>query len=156
MFGNFAPISWKSHKQLVAALSSTEAEYMAMVEATKEALHLLPLLASLDLPQGDTTNPYVDNQSAVALAKNTDKRHNWSKHIDLRYHFIRQHTDTVYTYIDTNNNLADEFTKPFEESAHMRHRDMLFQLEGHVNIQAYKHALVVLQHMHGLIIYPCT
>ncbi|XP_067950238.1 uncharacterized protein [Watersipora subatra] len=117
--GSSAPISWKSHKPTAVALLSTEAEYIAMVEATKEAIHLRQLLNSLNMQQDNSTTVYVDNQSAIALAKNTDKHHSRSKHVNIRYHFIRLQTDVVYTYINTNNNMADIFTKPLDRVAHM-------------------------------------
>jgi transposase InsO family protein len=128
--GKSAPISWKSHKQPVVALSSSEAEYMAMVEATKEAIHLRQLLTSFDMAQDKSTNVYVDNQSAIALAQNTSKHHNRSKHIDIRYHFLRLQTDVVYTYVETKKNLADILTKPLDRIAHTQQSNMLFQLEG--------------------------
>ena len=128
--GESAPISWKSHKQPVVALSSSEAEYMAMVEATKEALYLRQLLVPLKMTQDQPTTLRVDNQSAIALATNTAKHHSRSKHIDIRYHFIRLQTDVVYAYVETKSNLADIFTKPLDKIAHTQQTRELLKLEG--------------------------
>ena len=123
------PVSWKSHKQPTVALSSTEAEYMAITEGAKEALYLRQLCKSVDMSQLDPTTIYVDNQSAIALAKNTAGQHNRTKHIDIRYHFIRQQTDITYRYLDSKSNLADILTKPLDKVAHANHVRKL-QLEG--------------------------
>ena len=79
-------ISWKSRLQKVVALSTTEAEYMALTEAVKEAIWLKGLAEELGFPQG-TVEVYSDSQSAIALAKNA-VHHEQTKHIDIRLHFI--------------------------------------------------------------------
>ena len=65
-----ASISWRTRKQPTVALSSCEAEYMALAEATKEALHLRHLTDSLGMPQSNPTTVFCDNQGALALSKN--------------------------------------------------------------------------------------
>jgi hypothetical protein len=123
------PISWKSRKQPTVALSSSEAEYMAITEGTKEALYLRQLCISLGLLQSDTTTIHVDNQSAIALANNTAGNHSRTKHIDIRYHFIRQQTDITYVHVDSKSNLADILTKPLDRIAHCNQTHKLL-LEG--------------------------
>ena len=84
-----APISWQSRQQVSVALSSMEAEHMAACAAAQEALWLRMLLADLGV---DITNPVSlkeDNQAAIASSKNPDD-HKRSKHIDIRYHFVRE------------------------------------------------------------------
>jgi len=82
-------ISWKSKKQPVVALSSTEAEYIGRAEATREAIWLQRLLH--ELTQSDKpTNPqllFVDNQVAIKLTENS-RFHERTKHIDIKYHFV--------------------------------------------------------------------
>ncbi|KAG7633109.1 Reverse transcriptase RNA-dependent DNA polymerase [Arabidopsis suecica] len=80
-------ISWKSKLLKVVALSTTEAEYMALTEAVKEALWLKGLANELGFPQR-YVEVHCDSQSAIALAKNSVHHEN-TKHIDIRLHFIR-------------------------------------------------------------------
>ncbi|KMQ81787.1 integrase core domain protein [Lasius niger] len=69
-------------------MSSTEAEYMALSESTKEAIHLKRFLSEI-LGQQQTMIIYNDNQSAGQLCKNPIF-HNRTKHVDIRHHFIRE------------------------------------------------------------------
>lgn len=69
------------------ALSSTEAEYIALTQATKEAIWLRFLLEELGFKQEGTTRIHEDNQSAIAIAKNPIQ-HARTKHIDIQYHFV--------------------------------------------------------------------
>jgi hypothetical protein len=109
------PISWCSQKQKGVALSSCEAEYIAASTAACQALWLGRLLA--DLMKKKKVEPVVlrvDNQSAISLSKNP-VLHERSKHIDTRYHFIRDHVDAGridVQYVCTNEQLADILTKP--------------------------------------------
>jgi len=109
-----SPISWKSKKQQCTALSSCEAEYIALSSATQEAIFLLRALNNFDNKcKYDSCILYGDNQGAIALAKNPIK-HQRTKHIDIRYHFIREHItkgEIVLDYVPTDQNIADVFTK---------------------------------------------
>lgn len=84
-----AVISWSSRRQRDTALSSAEAEYMALCEAVKEAIWLRRLLADLGEPQNDATVIYVDSESAIAISK-TPAGRTRTRHINVRYHFIRE------------------------------------------------------------------
>ncbi|KAH9112109.1 hypothetical protein AeMF1_013507 [Aphanomyces euteiches] len=112
-------VSWKSRKQRTVALSSTEAEYMGLSEASQEAVWMKRLL--LDLGEVDIRTPIVvweDNQGSIALAKNP-QHHNPTKHIDIRYHFARekvQDQDIALKYCPTQNMIADIFTKALPAS----------------------------------------
>ena len=76
-------VSWKSKKQRTVALSSTEAEYRALSEATQEAVWLKAFLCELGEMSSDTAvKIYEDNQGSIALAKNP-QYHNRTKHIDI-------------------------------------------------------------------------
>ncbi|OWY94389.1 Retrovirus-related pol Polyprotein [Phytophthora megakarya] len=89
-----APVVWRSTSQKTVALSSTEAEYMA-------------------LKQVDSTVIYEDNQGAMVLAKNVGYQAR-TKHIDIRYHFIREKVSTgeiELGYEESKNQLADFLTK---------------------------------------------
>ena len=83
-------MSWGSKLQKVVALSSTESEYMAIGHAVQEGLYLqMPQIEmGIDAEEGGTLL-LVDNQSAIKLAINP-VFHKRSKHIAIRYHFIRE------------------------------------------------------------------
>lgn len=82
-----AAVSWVSKLQKIVALSTTEAEYIAATEACKEMLWIQRFLGELGIKQ-DKYVLYCDSQSAIHLAKNP-AFHSRTKHIDLRYHWIR-------------------------------------------------------------------
>jgi transposase InsO family protein len=105
-------VSWQSKLQKCVALSSTEAEYIAATEAAKELLWLKRFVIELGFDQGK----YVllcDNQSAIHLCKNASL-HFKSKHVDVRYHWIRDvlHKKEIYVEkVHTDDNGADMLTK---------------------------------------------
>jgi hypothetical protein len=121
------PISWKTRKQPSVALSSCEAEYMALAEATKEALHLrnycMHIISELQL-----ITIYCDSQAAISLTKDNAK-HSRTKHIDVRYHFIKEQKEIQYVYTPTEENLADYLTKPLGYDKH-RFSNQQLQIEG--------------------------
>uniref|UniRef100_A0A2N9HWT1 Integrase catalytic domain-containing protein n=1 Tax=Fagus sylvatica TaxID=28930 RepID=A0A2N9HWT1_FAGSY len=107
------PICWKSTLQSIVAMSTTEAEYMAVAEAAKEALWLKGLVKELGLNQGGV-QMHCDSQSAIYLAKN-QVYHARTKHIDVRFHKIRELIvtgDIVLEKVHTSENAADMLTKP--------------------------------------------
>ena len=74
-------------KQEVIALSTTEAKYVAITHATKEALWLRTLIKELFGEIKGPTTLYSDNQSTIALTKD-HQHHMCMKHIDIRFHFV--------------------------------------------------------------------
>jgi len=80
-------ISWKSRKQATVALSSCEAEYIALAATVQEGIYLVQLLNDIGIRQ-ESILIYEDNQGTMALAQNPVK-HQRSKHIDVRHHFLR-------------------------------------------------------------------
>eukprot|EP00794_Sanderia_malayensis_P011707 gene11707-biopygen9383 len=109
-----ATISWKSKRQPVVALSSTEAEYVALCAATQEAIWLRRLLGSLDINQDQATQLYEDNQGAIALSRNPNS-HSRTKHIEIKYHYVRNVVDNKeiqLIYCPTEKMIADIMTKP--------------------------------------------
>ena len=109
---NGSVICWSTKKQKTVALSSTESEYMAMTEAATEALWLRTWLAEV-FNKKTPVVIYCDNQSAIALTKN-DTFHQRTKHIDIRYHFIRQHVRDcriIVKWVETTKQQADILTK---------------------------------------------
>ena len=120
-------VTWSSKKQAIVALSSTEAEYVAQTHAAKELIWLRTILGELTSPFENPTTLNCDNQGAIALAKD-NKFHARTKHIDIRYHFIREAVENGninMQYIPTNNNIADIFTKPLAKAKFERFTAML-------------------------------
>ena len=111
-------ISWKSRKQPTVALSTCEAEYMALGETTQEAIYLKQILSDLQEVIGvdidmEPIQLYGDNQSSLVMIRNPVK-HNRTKHIDIRYHFIRDYFNRKIIdikYVETDKNIADIMTK---------------------------------------------
>jgi hypothetical protein len=115
---NGGAISWSAKKQPVVALSTAEAEYVAMVHASKELMWIRHFLSEVFRPLIFPIQLFADNQSAIAIAKN-DALHDRIKHIDVRYHFIRHHVRDHHielTWINTHSNCADIFTKPLDKA----------------------------------------
>jgi hypothetical protein len=117
-------ITWKSKKQTVIALSSTEVEYVALSEAGREATWLRNLYSELGFLQNLLTEIKGDNEGSVILTHNP-QFHQQSKHIALRHHWIRDLvTDKV---IDIQNcrdpeQTADVLTKALPKPKFVRHR----------------------------------
>ncbi|GJV69782.1 zinc finger, CCHC-type containing protein [Tanacetum coccineum] len=84
-----SPITWCTQKQPTVALSSCESEFMAATGAACQALWLKRLLSELTGWEEKRITLKVDNVSAIALVRNP-VFHGRSKHIDIRYHFIRE------------------------------------------------------------------
>jgi hypothetical protein len=111
------PIHWKSKKQAIVALSSMEAEYIAAGETVKDLAWIQQLMNELGLEQEDPTTLYTDSQSAIDLTdkSNTGGR---SRHIDLRYHYIRQQVQNgkiQMEHMGTTDLPADGLTKGLEK-----------------------------------------
>ena len=107
-------VSWQSVKKQVVALSSCEVEYIAASTASTQALWLARLLGDLLGRDTEAVELRVDSKSALALAKNP-VFHERSKHIRVRYHFIRgclEEGSIKAGYINTKDQLADLLTKP--------------------------------------------
>ena len=110
---NGMAISWSSKQQDTIALSTTEAEYIALTHAAKEAIWLKNLLSELFGTIPGAIPILADNQSAIALAKD-DRFHARTKHINICYHFIRyviEEGKIQLSYCPTEDMTADIFTK---------------------------------------------
>ena len=119
-------ITWSSKKQYIVALLSTEAEYVAQTHTAKEAMYLhtfVQEIRGLDKP----IRINCDNQGAIALSKD-NKFHARTKHIDIRYHFVREAVEDgkiTLKYIPTDENPADIFTKPLAKAKFRRFTELL-------------------------------
>jgi hypothetical protein len=106
-------VSWSSKKQEIIALSTTEAEYVASTQATKEAIWLRSLLGKIFGEFTGLTTLYRDNQSAIALTRD-HQYHVHTKHIDICFHFIRwiiAKGKIKLVYCPTEDMIADTLTK---------------------------------------------
>lgn len=115
-----AAISWKSKKQKTVALSSTEAEYVSLTEAAKEALYLQSILYELNLNDWANLTIFIDNRGAQFLAENP-VCHDRMKHADIKHHFIRNLINSrtiVLEHVSTKNMIADILTKPLTRINH--------------------------------------
>ena len=116
------PVSWASQRQKTVATSTMDAEYIAGTEAAKEAVWIRNFINDLQIPGVyiDTIPLYIDNNSALKLTRNPEF-HSRSKHIDVKYHFIREKVEegVINTQrVDTADNLADVFTKALAKPIH--------------------------------------
>jgi transposase InsO family protein len=110
---NRNPISWCSKRQNTIALSTAEAEYMGISETIKELIWIKKLLTDLKITDFKTELA-CDNQSAIQISKNP-VFHQRTKHIDIRYHFIREKIQEMKIklyYLPTELMIADLLTKP--------------------------------------------
>ena len=108
-----AAISWKSSKQTCVALSTAEAEYVALSAAAQEAVWLQQLTSDLLKKSIREITILEDNQSTICLAKN-HQVHGRTKHIDIKYHFIRDLVEAgriKLTYCASEDMVADMLTK---------------------------------------------
>ena len=106
-------ISWRSKKQTSVALSTAEAEYIALSQAAQEAIWLRQLSTDLLCKPQQPTTVYEDNQAAISMSKNP-QAHGKSKHIEIKYHFIREQVNNKnieVKYCSTDNMIADMLTK---------------------------------------------
>jgi hypothetical protein len=115
-------VSWSSKRQEIVSLSTTESEYVAATHGMKEALWLRSLLSELFGPISEATTLFSDNQAAIALTKD-HQYHARTKHIDVRYHFIRwviERGSLRLVYCPTEDMVADALTKALP-SAKVKH-----------------------------------
>ena len=120
-------VSWYNREQISLALSSVEAEYMAASLAACEAIWMRKILFGLFGSHLDPTVIHCDNQSCIKLSINP-VFHDRSKHIDIRYHHIRdcvQQKIVLLQYIPTEDQVADILTKAFTRRKFEYHRDKI-------------------------------
>jgi hypothetical protein len=116
-------ITWRSKKQTMVAQSSTEAEYVALAEAAREASWLRNLFEELGFPQTHPTVIKGDNNGSIAMARNP-QFHQRSKHIEIRWHFIRDLISKQIITIEECRDpeqTADILTKPLTRFKHNKH-----------------------------------
>ncbi|GJW00598.1 retrovirus-related pol polyprotein from transposon TNT 1-94 [Tanacetum coccineum] len=114
-------VCWSAKKQSFVAMSSAEAEYVAVAGCCAQFLWIKSQLADYDV-LCDKVPIFHDNTSVIAISNNP-VLHSRTKHIDIRYHFIRDHIlkgDIKLHFVPTDLQLADIFTKPLAEPSFTR------------------------------------
>ncbi|XP_042753315.1 secreted RxLR effector protein 161-like [Lactuca sativa] len=120
-------ITWQSQKQKTVALSTCEAEFMAATTTECQAIWLANLVKELTGHHIMPITLYVDNKSAITLMKN-HVFHGRSKHIDIRYHFIRECDERgqiIVEYVNSKDQRADIFTKALAYVKYGEMRNMI-------------------------------
>ena len=114
-------VSWYNNKQHSVSTSTAEAEYIAAGSYCAQILWMKNQLQDYGLDL--TKIPILcDNTSAIAIANNP-VQHTRTKHVDIRYHFLREHVmnGTVELhFVPTNQQITEIFTKPRDESTFSR------------------------------------
>jgi hypothetical protein len=124
-------VSWASKKQNSVALSTAEAEYIVAGHCCVQLLWMRQTLRGYGYKLSKV--PLLcDNESAIRMAENPVE-HSRTKHIDIQYHFLRDHQqrgDIEIAYINTKDQLADIFTKPLDEKTFSKLRNELNILDS--------------------------
>lgn len=111
LFGNI--VLWTTKRQTTVALSSTEAELVALATASTELIWIKNILQELGVTINAPPRIFEDNQSCIHLLERWE--HKWLKHVDIKYNFIRhlyQRKDVTIDYLNTEDQIADILTKP--------------------------------------------
>ena len=120
-------VSWSSGKQPVVSLSTTEAEFIAATSCACQAVWMRRILEKLSHTQGNCTTVFCDNSSTIKLSKNP-VMHGRSKHIDVRFHFLRDLTKegvVELVHCGTQDQIADVMTKPLKLNMFLKLRELM-------------------------------
>ena len=120
---NGSPLTWAARTQIDLALSTCEAEYIALSHATSESLYMMTLMEELGYKQ-DTVPIFVDNLAAKAISEDP-KHHSRTRHIRMRYHHTRHEVSTGNVrveYMKTTELPADLMTKSLTTMQHTKLR----------------------------------
>lgn len=115
IYGN--TVVWKSRKQSVIALSTTEAELISLCESAVESCWIYKLLVDLGI-EIETVEIYEDNQSTIRSVNTYDQRK--LKHLEIKYNFIKQKVEQGFItvkYVKSSEQLADVLTKPVNKNS---------------------------------------
>ncbi|CAM8991569.1 unnamed protein product [Rhodiola kirilowii] len=127
-----AVVAWTSKKQPVVALSTTEAEFIAAALCACQCVWMRNILEQFGLPQRQGTIIMCDNSSTIKLCKNP-VLHGRSKHIDIKFHFLRDLTKSgavQLSYCKSEYQIADIMTKPLRLEVFERLRSKLGVCDG--------------------------
>jgi len=119
-------ISWKANQQSVVALSTTQAEYISLVEGVKDAMWLKGMIGELGITQ-ECVKIHCDRQSTIHLA-NHQVYHERTKHIAIRLHFLRDMIESKKIMVEkvaSEENPTDVFTKSLPRSRFKHFLDLI-------------------------------
>ena len=111
-----AAVAWSSQKQPIVTLSTTEAEFVAAAGSSCQAIWMQRVLKKIGYKGSESTIIFCDNSSTIKLSRNP-VMHGKSKHIDVRYHFLRELVNdgvVQLQFCGTRHQLADILTKPLK------------------------------------------
>ena len=114
-----AALTWGSRKQKSIALSTCEAEIIALSEASKDVVYLRKLVAGLNAAEPGPTELYTDSKSARDVSYNPE-HHDRMKHVARRHFYVRDMVESfelTVPFVCTKDNLGDFFTKPIKSPA---------------------------------------
>jgi hypothetical protein len=129
-------VSWASKKQNSVALSTAEAEYITAGNCCAQLLWKRKILRDYGYKLSKV--PLLcDNESAIRMSDNPVE-HSRTKHIDIRYHLLRDHQqrgDIDIAYVSTKEQLVDIFTKPLDEKTFSKLRNEINILDSRTLIE---------------------
>nr|GEX83805.1 retrotransposon protein, putative, Ty1-copia subclass [Tanacetum cinerariifolium] len=122
---NGGAVDWKSVKQIIFATSSTEAEYIAAFDASKEAVYVRKFISGIGVVPTieEPISMCCDNTGAIAIA-NESRITKCARHFRAKVHYLREvieYGDVKLEKVRTNDNLADPFTKALAFPKHSEH-----------------------------------
>jgi hypothetical protein len=123
MFLCSVPIVWRSKQQKSVALSSSEAEFVAVSEAVKEVVFVLQVLESMGISVKTPVTVRVDNMGAIFMTENSSSGTR-TRHVDTRWHFVRELVEgkvVEIIFVKSADNVADGFTKNVSTEVHETH-----------------------------------
>ena len=124
---NGGPITWSSKLQPIVAQSTAEAEIIAATHITKEIVHLKLLLSELGVRDDGAVTVHEDNQACILMG-NGMKSSRAAKHYEIRLHFLQESIRSgviKFKYCETNEMIADAFTKPLEPDKFLKFRSLM-------------------------------
>ena len=129
IYVNDCPLSWRSRGQKSVTLSSTEAEYVSISEIVVEILFIKSIFEFMNVKFELPIKVHVDNIGAIFLAKKATTS-NKTKHVDTRYHFIREYIkkkQIIIEFIRSEENDLDIMTKNLPEAPYWKHASKLIE-----------------------------
>lgn len=126
------PVYWRSQVQKIVTLSSTEAELVSLCTAVKDLIWLRKLTLEVGLTESSPSELFCDNQSTIKLSLN-EKISQRTRHMSVRAAYPRDQVERkqiIIKYINTQDQLADLFTKPQGSKSFIQNRNKLVTKES--------------------------
>ena len=128
-------VAWRSKKQKVVSLSSSEAQFYALAEAVKEIPFVIQNLAFLGVPVETPVTVYVDNIGAIFMSENPSSSSR-TRHMSTRYFYVMDLQNDkviIVKFIGSAENLANIATKNVQVQVHEKHLDKVTAERLHVD-----------------------